>query len=143
MSRAVSPVLATVLMLALTVLAFSIVWGGVFGWISVQRAGLLHSIRERLLVEDVWFRIEDGSKSLVTLYVRNIGLVEIEVVKVSLNGTDMRMMVRGVEVDSIKIGVDEGLSIDLRAEGWSWRLGGIYEVIIVTTGGVWRFACKP
>lgn len=143
MAKAISPVVATVLLLALTVLAFSMIWEGVSSWISVQRSGMLQSIRERFVVEDIWFRLEDGDRTLVTIYVRNVGLTDIEIDEISLNGTVMDMWVNGVEVDAVRIRVDEEVSIDLRADGWSWRPGAVYQVVIVTRGGVSTFVCKP
>ena len=143
MAKAVSPVVATVLLLALTVLAFSMIWEGVSSWISAQRGGMLQSIRERFVVEDVWFRVEAGDKTLVTVYIRNVGLADIEIDEISLNGTVMDMWVNGVQVDSVTIKVDAGVSIDLRADGWSWQPGAVYQMIIVTRGGVSTVVCKP
>ncbi|MCD6443620.1 hypothetical protein J7L70_01290 [Candidatus Bathyarchaeota archaeon] len=143
MAKAVSPVVATVLLLALTVLAFSMIWEGVSSWISAQRGGMLQSIRERFVVEDVWFRVENGDRALVTVYIRNVGLTDIEIDDISLNGTTMDMWVNGVQVDSVTIKVDAGVSIDLRADGWSWQPGAVYQMIIVTRGGVSTVVCKP
>jgi len=143
MARAVSPVVATVLLLALTVLAFSMIWEGVSSWISAQRGGMLQSIRERFVVEDVWFRVEAGDRTLVTVYIRNVGLADIEIDEISLNGTVMDMWVNGVQVDSVEIKVDAGVSIDLRADEWRWKPGAVYQMTIVTRGGVSTVVCKP
>ena len=55
--RGISPIVSSLLMLLVTVIAFSAVLGYTNNFISAQRGNTLAYIQERPLVEDIWFRL--------------------------------------------------------------------------------------
>jgi hypothetical protein len=75
---------------------------------------------ERLIVEDVWF-----TSGEVSLYIRNVGRVSVNVAAVYINRVGRSF---------------EALKLDQNEHGWlnvtySWGAGSVYEIKVVTGRG--------
>jgi hypothetical protein len=78
------------------------------------------SMGERLVIEDVWF-----TPDKVSLYIRNVGKVSIEVVSVYVNRTEQSFI---------------PLELEENSHGWldtiySWSADSVYETKVVTSRG--------
>lgn len=126
-SRGVSPIVSTLLMIVITVSAFSIVYATTNSWISAQRSGQLLALQERLAVEDVWFK-HDGAESAICVYTRNVGKVELEVYSLRVNEVSQ------TQTTPTKLGLPIGFG------GWmntsySWVSGTTYKIEVSTDRG--------
>ena len=114
--RGVSPVLSSLLMTVIAVAAMSIAVTATY----VITDGLHDNMGERVIVEDVWF-----VPGQVSLYVRNIGRVLIEVDAVYVNRVAQSF---------------SPLELEQNKHGWlnvtySWSADSVYEIKIVTERG--------
>jgi flagellin-like protein len=82
--KAVSPVIATVLMIMVTMAGMTILFGFVISYSDAYKAGIGSSVKELLTVEDIW--IKPGSDGLVQLSIYNAGKVDSEIKSVYVNG---------------------------------------------------------
>jgi len=128
MKRGVAPIISTMLLIVIVVIAFSILWQSIDTWLKWQRSTVIPSLEQRIVIEDVWFRTVDGKPILITLYVRNIGGTVVNVTQVSINGAYYPM-----EPQSLKLGIGEGGWLNVSC---SWTVGKTYEVKAFTDGGV-------
>ncbi len=114
--RGVTPVLSSLLLTVIAVAGMSIAITATY----VITDELHDSMGERLIVEDVWFTPDQ-----VSLYLRNVGKVSVEMVSVYVNRTDQSFTALELEQDS---------------HGWlhvsySWSANSVYEVKVVTKRG--------
>ena len=114
--RGVTPVLSSLLLTVIAVAGMAIAITATY----VITDELHDSMGERLIVEDVWFTPDQ-----VSLYLRNVGKVSVEVVSVYLNRTDQSFTALELEEDS---------------HGWlhvnySWSVDSVYEIKVVTMRG--------
>ena len=78
------------------------------------------SMGERLIVEDIWFTPDQ-----VSLYLRNVGKVSVEMVSVYVNRTDQSFTPLELEEDN-----NDWLNVD-----YSWSADSVYEIKVVTGRG--------
>jgi hypothetical protein len=114
--RGITPVLSSLLMTVIAVAAMSIAITATY----VITDGLHDNMGERLIVEDVWF-----TSGQVSLYLRNVGKVSIEVAAVYINRTDQSFT---------------PLELEQGKHGWlnvthSWSADSVYEIKVVTRRG--------
>ena len=114
--RGVTPVLSSLLLTVIAVAGMSIAITATY----VITDELHDSMGERLIVEDVWFTPDQ-----VSLYLRNVGKVSVEMVSVYVNRTDQSFTALELEQDS---------------HGWlhvsySWNANSVYEIKVVTMRG--------
>jgi len=83
----------------------------------------IESVKESLVVEDVWF-YEFGGVKYVNVTVRNVGTVDLEVVSVYLNES---------KAWDGSVGVEVGEAVTVKAE-FSWD-EGTYQIAVVTARG--------
>ncbi|MCS7120294.1 MAG: hypothetical protein RMJ07_04580 [Nitrososphaerota archaeon] len=124
--RGQSQIVESLLMLVITFTACAIAYAAASTAISFQRQGTLIQMRERLVIEDVWFT---GSNTL-RIYVRNIGSVDINIVSVSVGGT----VASSMSPSKLKLPPNQG--------GWlncsfsqAWSAGVPQRIIIVSERG--------
>ncbi len=77
----VSPVIATLLLMVITVVAFGIAYGAYSSWIATQRNSALPEMQERISIEAAIFNSENN----VTLVIRNIGASQVTIDRVFIN----------------------------------------------------------
>jgi hypothetical protein len=114
--RGVTPVLSSLLLTVIAVAGMSIAISATY----VITDGLHDSMSERLVVEDVWF-----TPSQVSLYLRNVGKISVEVVSVYVNRTDQSFT---------------ALELEENNHGWLhvsyiWNADSVYEIKVVTQRG--------
>ena len=112
----ITPVLSSLLMTVIAVAGMSIAITATY----VITDELHDSMGERLVIEDVWFTPDQ-----VSLYIRNIGKVSIEVVSVYVNRTEQSFI---------------PLELEENSHGWldiiySWSADSVYETKVVTSRG--------
>lgn len=114
--RGITPVLSSLLLTVIAVAGMSIAVSATY----VITDGLHDNMGERLIVEDVWF-----TTGQVSLYLRNVGKVSINVAAVYVNRTDQSFTSLELEQDK---------------HGWlnvtySWNADSTYEIKVVTRRG--------
>ncbi|MHC3128591.1 MAG: hypothetical protein IBV52_00735 [Candidatus Bathyarchaeota archaeon] len=114
--RGITPVLSSLLLTVIAVAGMSIAISATY----VITDGLHDNMGERLIVEDVWF-----TEDQVSLYLRNVGKVSINVAAVYVNRTDQSFTSLELEQDK---------------HGWlnvtySWSADSAYEIKVVTRRG--------
>ena len=114
--RGVTPVLSSLLLTVIAVAGMSIAISATY----VITDGLHDNMGERLIVEDVWFR-----SGQVSLYVRNVGKVSINVAAVYVN--HMSQSFTSLELEPGKHG---WLNVT-----YSWTTDSAYEINVVTRRG--------
>ncbi|MCS7114036.1 MAG: hypothetical protein RMJ15_00120 [Nitrososphaerota archaeon] len=115
--RAITPVLSNLLLMVVAVAAMSIAATATY----VITTNLRETMGERLIIEDVWFR----NPNQISVYVRNIGKVEMQISAVYINNTRQP---------------SSTLRLDVGEHGWlhipyNWVSGRPYHIKIVTSRG--------
>ena len=121
--RGISPIVSSLLMLLVAVIAFGLVLGYTNNFISAQRSNTLSYIRERLAVEDVWFRLDNT----ISLYVTNVGMVPLQITEVLVNHESVDISPSPLKLVRFQLG-------EARFN-FSWVSGVEYSFIIMTKGG--------
>jgi len=88
--RGVSPIVADLMLLVITVAAFSLMYGTSNQWISLQRVNQMQTITERLVIEDAWFR--SATPKYVNITMTNVGRIDLEVKYVQINGVSCTVL---------------------------------------------------
>jgi flagellin-like protein len=83
--KAVSPVIATVLMIMVTMAGMTILFGFVISYSDSYKAGIGSSIKESLTIDDVWF--QGGNKLELSIY--NVGKLPVNVKAIYVNGLNL------------------------------------------------------
>ena len=114
--RGITPVLSSLLLTVIAVAGMSIAVSATY----VITDGLHESMGERLIVEDVWF-----TSGQVSLYIRNVGRVSINVDAVYVNHTNQSFT---------------PLALEPNKHGWlnvtySWNPDSAYEIKVATKRG--------
>jgi len=129
--KAVSPVIATLLMIAVAVAASVIVYVWSAGLLGTLMGGGGSQVKEQLIVEAYsWL-----SAGTLTLNLRNTGSSTVTVDKVYVAGTSMSFTAATI---------DPGFStpVTVTISGLSLTSGTAYTLKIVTkTGGVFSYSC--
>ena len=127
--KAVSPVIATLLMIAVAVAASVIVYVWSAGLLGTLMGGGGAQVKEQLIVE----AYDWASPAALKLYLRNVGASDVKIVAIYVGGTPTTGL-------SIPIAVK---SFALATPGTgSPTPGTAYVVKVVTeTGGVFSFSC--
>jgi hypothetical protein len=114
--RAVTPVLSSLLLTVIAVAGMSIAITATY----VITDGLHDSMGERIIVEDVWFTSDQ-----ISIYVRNVGKVSINVASVYVNRTSQSFLAFELEQ-----GAHDWLNVT-----YDWKLKSVYEIKFVTRRG--------
>ena len=111
--KAITPVLSSLLLTVIAVAGMSIAITATY----VITDGLHDSMGERIIVEDVWFTADQ-----ISIYVRNVGKVSINVASVYVNRTSQSFM---------------AFELEQGTHGWlnvtyTWTPNSVYEIKFVT-----------
>ena len=85
--KAVSPVIATVLMIMVTMAGMAILFGFVISYSDAYKAGVGSSVMESITIEDIWLSPNSptyNSKVQITVY--NVGKVDSTITSMYANG---------------------------------------------------------
>ena len=86
--KAVSPVVATVLMILVTMAGMTILFGFVISYSDSYKAGIGGSVMESLVLEDIWLSPANHTYDrAVNLTIYNVGKVDSTITSVYVNGT--------------------------------------------------------
>ena len=123
----VAPIVASLLLIVITVGAFSLVWGTTTTYLSSQRLGPLQQMRERVVIEEVYF-FNNATGSYVGVYFRNSGKVELIGQDISFNGSIL------ANSSPLELSLQPGQA------GWinaslAWSPGERYTVSIISERG--------
>jgi flagellin-like protein len=134
--KAVSPVIATVLMILVTMAGMTILFGFVISYSDAYKAGIGGSVMEILTVEDIWLSPGSGSyNTAVNLTIYNVGKVDSTITSVYANGTKLTDTVNGPNFnlkDNLSIGEHKTLALYW---GNNWQSGQTYVFRIATQRG--------
>lgn len=116
--RAITPVLSNLLLTVVAVAVMSIATTATY----VITTNLRETMGERVVIEDLWFN-PDG---YISVYIRNIGKVNIHVSTVYVNHTTCSFT--------------SPFNLEINEHGWlnisrSWDSGSLYYIDIVTNRG--------
>ena len=121
--RGISPIVSSLLMLLITVISFATMLGYTNNFLSAQRSSALSTIRERLIVEDVWFHPNDT----LTIYITNIGRAPVKIEEIHLNNENIEFTPRPLSLGLFDIGP---VQLD-----YNWTSGTEYLILIAASGG--------
>ena len=124
--RAVSPVVASLLMIVITIAGSGLVWSTTNQWISQQRINEMQLIRERLIIEDAWFTIGEE----INLTMTNIGTIDLMIRYVKVNEVTI-LEIKDEELEIV--GRDE--TVYRIIEDFVWVTNTEYRVSLITVRG--------
>lgn len=124
--RGVTPVVSALLMIVVTVAAFALLYGATDSWIRAQRTGPLLRLKERVVIENVWF-LTNATGKYVCVYSRNVGEVEVTIYSFQVGG-------------GVPSPMSGDITLSVGRGGWmnasySWSVGTTYEVRVLTDRG--------
>jgi flagellin-like protein len=133
--KAVSPVIATVLMIMVTMAGMTILFGFVISYSDAYKAGIGSSVMESLTVEDVWFSPESYPARAVQISIYNVGKVDSTITSIYANGLKLTDTLGGQNFN-----LEEDISIDSHSRiilYWNenWNIGSYYTFTIATKMG--------
>jgi flagellin-like protein len=137
--KAVSPVIATVLMILVTMAGMTILFGFVISYSDSYKAGIGGSVMESLTLEDIW--LSPGKDSYasdtahtVKLSVYNVGKVDSTITSVFVNGTKLTDTAGDFNLKQSDVAVGEHKPFTLYW-GYTWQPGQTYIFKISTQRG--------
>jgi flagellin-like protein len=129
--KAVSPVIAVLLMIAIAVAAAILVYVWSMGLIGTLQTGGGQQVREQVELDAYDWKTTAGT---LNLYLRNVGSTDVSVAAVYVEGVQDWTGASVISIHSlITLGVSTGTSL---------TSGAAYTIKVVTvTGAVFSFAC--
>ena len=125
--RGISPVVAALLLVVIVVAGFSVLYATTDNWIRAQRRNEFFYMQERFVIEDIWFRTSGGTRSLVTVFLRNNGGVDLNVTQVKIDDTTYTNTPGGLELNPDLAG---GMNVT-----FSWTPDTTYKIELKTARG--------
>ncbi len=131
--KAVSPVIATVLMIMVTMAGMTILFGFVISYSDAYKAGVGSSVMESLTIEDIWLSPHSTSYNFaVQISIYNVGKVDSTITSMYANG--LKLTDNGNLNLNKPIAIGQHLTITL---DWSqvWIPGQQYTFRVSTLSG--------
>ena len=133
--KAVSPVIATVLMILVTMAGMAILFGFVISYSDAYKAGVGSSVMESITIEDIWLSPNSPTyNSLVQITVYNVGKVDSTITSMYANG--LKLTENGNLNLNKPIAIGQHLTLTL---DWSqnpgWVKGQEYTFRVSTLSG--------
>ncbi len=72
-------------MIVLVFVGFSMLWSISDSWMQAQKRNELLYMHERFVIEDIWFRTISGENTTVTIFIRNIGDVDLNITRCKID----------------------------------------------------------
>jgi flagellin-like protein len=147
--KAVSPIIATVLMIMVTMAGMTILFGFVISYSDSYKAGIGSSVMESLTVEDIWLSPNSPTyNSQVQISVYNAGKVDSTITSIYVNGLkltvadqingnfNLKISVPSAYWDGNKwVGGHPEEPITLYWPGHVWQAGATYTFTVATLRG--------
>jgi len=114
--------LASVLFIWATA-SFGTYQGGTGLWFSSRS----DAMKERFVIEEVYFTYQDGTttKNNITIYVRNVGAIDMQIAAVYVNGTIGTTL-------STPIGVGQAVKLSITR---NWGTGSVTNIVVASGRG--------
>jgi flagellin-like protein len=120
-NKAVSPVIATVLMILVTMAGMAILFGFVISYSDAYKAGIGSSVMESLTVEDIW--LSPGSltyNSAVTITVYNVGKIDSTITSIYVDGLALTQNNKLNLNEPLAVGEHRTISVELQnSQHWA------------------------
>jgi flagellin-like protein len=139
--KAVSPVIATVLMILVTMMGMTILFGFVTSYSQTYKEGAGSQVLELLTVEDIW--ITSSNTVQITIY--NAGKIDSQITSVYVNGLALTDVDGKINLNVETVDVGDHLEITLYTkQGISLSPSQTYTFTIGTkTGSTFETTNKP
>jgi flagellin-like protein len=134
--KAVSPVIATVLMILVTMAGMTLLFGFVSSYSDTYKAGIGSSVMESIIIEDVSFNstsITHAYTNQTKIWVYNVGKIDAKITSIYLYGLALTNGSSTFNFD-IPVKVGEHVSITVQQPP-VWVSGATYDFIINTLRG--------
>ena len=129
--RAVSPVIAVLLMIAIAVAAAILVYVWSMGLIGGLQTGGGQQVREQVIMDAY-----DWKTATLTLYIRNVGSQDVTIAAIYIEGVQATTCAVAIPIQVLS--TFSGLT----ASGLTLTSGAAYTIKVITiTGAVFTFAC--
>jgi hypothetical protein len=144
---AVSTVVANMLMILITLslAAILVAWAGTtYGAFSggssifFQQRG--QALQERFVIENVIFNTTGSPPDTIMIFVRNVGVIEIQIVAIYVNGNTLPFLSTGTWLCRggtctlpFSLGVQQVVEFNLQASAWS--SGTVFTVVVASARG--------
>jgi predicted permease len=135
---AVSTIVANMMMIAITLslAAILVAWAGTsFGTFSsgsqlffAQRG---QAMQERFVTENVYF---NKTQNLIRIFVRNVGVEEVNIVAIYMNGTSLTP-VSGSGLCTIPKLLTVQEACEFQISWTTWKSGAVYNFVVATARG--------
>jgi flagellin-like protein len=138
--KAVSPVIATVLMILVTMVGMTLLFAFVTSYTDTYKAGIGSSVMESLTVDDIWLSPRTNNyNSEVHFSVYNAGKVDSQITSIYVNGlklteTDESNGNFNLQIQ-VPVGEHSSEQIVLYWYGHTWQPGNTYTFTIATQKG--------
>lgn len=146
--KAVSPVIATVLMISVTMAGMAILFGFVISYSNNYKAGIGSSVMESLTIEDIWLSPDNKPffDSNVQISVYNAGKVDSTITSIYVNGLKLTESEQNDNFNLkilVPVGSHTQQPITLYWPGHQWQPGITYTFRISTLAGSnFEITCK-
>lgn len=77
--------MSALLLIVIVIAGFGMLYSITNNWLRSQRRNELVYMQERLIIEDIWFRTSSGTRTLVTIFIRNIGDVDLNITQCKID----------------------------------------------------------
>jgi flagellin-like protein len=137
--KAVSPVIATVLMILVTMVGMTLLFAFVSSYSDNYKAGIGSSVMESLTVEDIWLSpgstsYTSDSANTVQLTVYNVGKIDSKITSIYANGLKLTDDTGGFNLN-LPLEVGQHLTIPLHWQDGPWHHGQTYTFRVTTLRG--------
>jgi flagellin-like protein len=143
--KAVSPVIATVLMILVTMAGMTILFGFVTSYSEIYKEGAGSQVLELLTVEDVWIK-SDNPPNPVQITVYNAGKIDSQITSVYVNGLALTEASGGSDfnLDNFIVKQGDHLTFTVYSKGITLYSGQPYTFTIGTkTGSTFEVPYSP
>lgn len=134
--KAVSPVIATVLMIMVTMVGMTILFAFVASYSDNYKAGIGSSVMESLVIEDIW--LSPGATnygSSVEISVYNAGKIDSTITSMYANGLKLTKGGNFNLNEAVPVGEHRIISLDFDNGQSRWYSGREYEFQVSTLRG--------
>ncbi len=123
--KGVSTVISTILMIMVTMIGMSILFGYVVFYSDNYKAGVGSSVMESLTIEDVWFK----NSTAIQISVYNTGKVDSVIKTVYNNGVALLDSTGSINLKIDPIRVGEHAQITLKCPSGSWPADNNLKIV--------------
>ncbi len=123
-NRGVAPIVSTLLLIVITIFAFTLVYGAYNSWISFQRDNSLLQMQERVIIEAFRFNSDDSA----SVFVFNVGESQVTINQITVNGSS-------TVITPPSLSIMPGSVSWINMSYYSFPLGNVYALKVITERG--------